>query len=415
MSGLDLCLLMIRNIRPKSGILVILLTVILISPNPVITEADAVLSANSIYYEINTDAVKEDYESDSEIVLRTPDGNITIHANAVDLGNLSVYTGSDSTNATFVKNLTHVALHGYQEGYASESTAYLLIGDHAVYGTVDNPVTRYVFNSEFDSEVGRFLQNVTKTGTYPENSDAEAVALTAACEGQYGVESRVAMYVEPSFWNEDNYGNWEDRITSGFNKYLSLYCDLQIELKIEDILKLDNNVLRNESERECPYEDNNPSVTATSRFFEYVSQSYYSGVDAYQLWTGQDLWADAPWYLGPDGYWCFGLARSDSVHTDQYGREAVSVVEAVDVNCCDSYDPDEVHERGIISGHEFGHVYGEPEHPTACKDLGQLCNIMKRGEDIDDLSYWFTSGSKEEIKARFHGQKDPNSDDDVVT
>lgn len=97
-----------------------------------------------------------------------------------------------------------------------------------------------------------------------------------------------------------------------------------------------------------------------------------SSVDAYQWWTRRDLAADG---TGDDGYWCFGEGASDSVKD---GNRSASVVEGYDDNCCDVYDPDEVHERGIVSGHEFGHVYGEETDHSTCTSLSG-CHIMQGG------------------------------------
>lgn len=86
--------------------------------------------------------------------------------------------------------------------------------------------------------------------------------------------------------------------------------------------------------------------------------------------------------------------------------EASSVVEGVDYNW-DTYDPDELRERGVVSGHEMAHVYGEENHPYPCKEdspfeTPEACNIMRRCKMPDRVSFWFTDGSKREIMFRYH-------------
>jgi hypothetical protein len=104
--------------------------------------------------------------------------------------------------------------------------------------------------------------------------------------------------------------------------------------------------------------------------------------------------------VGPDDWYLYGRATE----TEKIGGdESASVMEGYDANCCDGYDPDENFERGIVSAHEFGHTYGQENHPASdCGSWGWSCSVMDDTGEIDQHAYWFTDSTNDEMWWRYH-------------
>jgi hypothetical protein len=136
--------------------------------------------------------------------------------------------------------------------------------------------------------------------------------------------------------------------------------------------------------------------------------------DAFQLWTGRNLSSDAGW---PPEAFCFGLGKEDIVDVTRvdYNEFAASVLEGTDYCCADYYNADSTHERGIVSGHELAHVYGEESHPYYCatnkwNTPAKDCNIMRNCKDPALRSFDFWPGTKREIVFRYHYAAEPITD-----
>lgn len=166
--------------------------------------------------------------------------------------------------------------------------------------------------------------------------------------------------------------------------------EIEIDLDIHSIWGVPNII-------DQTYCDDDPSPW--KQYSTWLIGDTFSSADAYQLWTAKDLKKDVSWR--PDGAYCFGQAKHSTVKD---GNEAASVVEGADYCCSDVYDPDEVHERGIVSGHEFAHIYGEEtDYPTCTSS----CHIMEGG-DPGVRQFLFIEQTKKEIHEEFYyGQDAP--------
>lgn len=218
------------------------------------------------------------------------------------------------------------------------------------------------------------------------------------CSGGNAV-SWVTYHAEQGFTQA--VANWRDRILTAVEGYQPMWQNLCITLRPWP-MDAGENILTSSS---C---ESNPVTSQYSEWLEttWVNSPTFYDDDAYQLWTHRDLWAYGD---GWNEAYCFGLAVSNSVDVGRTAPtfEAASVVEGVDFHCCgDTYDPDEMHERGIVSGHEMAHVYGEENHPYHCSSwswgMRDNCNIMRNCKDPGRRDLEFTDGSKREIMFWYH-------------
>jgi hypothetical protein len=129
----------------------------------------------------------------------------------------------------------------------------------------------------------------------------------------------------------------------------------------------------------------------------------------YQLWTAADLSAAG------NTYKCFGVGAKNAVPwqslTDVTSRKnqallAASIVEGRDVNCCDAYDPSEVNQRAVVSGHELGHMFGEENHPSGyCSGWANM--MADNGQLRQETRPCFVDSSKIEINNWFFSHAEP--------
>lgn len=227
------------------------------------------------------------------------------------------------------------------------------------------------------------------------------------CSGGSGI-SWVTYHAEQRLVEAES--NWRDRIVSAAAQYAYMWSGLCIALRIWPV-ELGENVLTTDS---C----DGSSGNVRAEYSVWIRNTWSHDPtawndDAYQLWTSLNLESDDGW--PPEAY-CFGLAWPDEVNLARIGftEFAASVVEGADYCCADNYDPDETDERGIVSGHELAHTYGEENHPYKCNNddwyqTSYNCNIMRNCKDPERRSFFFTRGSKQEIMFRYHYRNETTS------
>ncbi len=238
------------------------------------------------------------------------------------------------------------------------------------------------------------------------NSPPDPCSGQPDCSGGYGV-SWVTYHADYMFANTN--ANWRDRIVSAAALYAPMWQSICITLRVWPV-ETGEYILTSGS---C-----DGSNDVVEQYSNWLKNTWFNSAaawndDAYQLWTGHNLESNDGW--PPEAY-CFGLANSDKVDISRVGftELAASVVEGTDYCCADYYDPDEVGERGIVSGHEMAHVYGEENHPYKCNknewySTASDCNMMRNCKDPGKRSFYFTLGSKQEIMFRYHYRQETTS------
>lgn len=174
----------------------------------------------------------------------------------------------------------------------------------------------------------------------------------------------------------DAHNDYEAWVTNAFNKYEHVWeeAPLYIDLEIEHIHPHSINIITGH----CDAEEH-----PRKQYSDWLGNSSLrtdDSVDAYQWWAG-DL----------EG--CLGKGRLDGLHQ---GNLSASVIEANKQDDTGEYDAEDDADRGALSGHELGHVYGEDDHQSQCPDT---CNLMAQGYPKD---FWFTDHTKTEIWTRFY-------------
>ncbi len=181
----------------------------------------------------------------------------------------------------------------------------------------------------------------------------------------------------------DTHSNWEERGLKAFNEHDHVWenAPMYIDLRLEHNNPTGVNILY---QTDCA--DEPAPVVQYADWLDGHSSRMDASVDAYQWWTGKDLTSNG------DGAGCWGEALPNRV---KQGNVSASVVEGLEYNN-DVYNPDLLDHRGVVSGHELGHVYGQEGH-IGVKD--GTYNMMKKGLPKD---YWFTEYTAIEIWAEFY-------------
>lgn len=273
-----------------------------------------------------------------------------------------------------------IAVTGRVTGDAG-SEVHLLLGQWAVYGSIHTENMTFDINPAPLTPLGMGIHRIEVWAAPP-----PAINTFAAFTPLLGQEPATSASLTSSgVWYdaEDSYRNnhpdWYDRIESAFMYLPALWDDVNIDLYIDGVSALYLDVLTTDDCFDAVYE-----------YGAFRTTNGLSGPDALQYWTSRNLEEDGV------KSWCFGYAFPDSVHrTDGYRS---SIMEGTNF-CCDGYDANSARERGLVSGHEFGHIYGEASHPSDCSST---CNIMRStSTDIAGNDFWFTAGSQTEIVNRF--------------
>lgn len=156
-----------------------------------------------------------------------------------------------------------------------------------------------------------------------------------------------------------------DYITSAFNWHEAEFEDGGVDLHLDSVVELSSDPTTSD---DC--------VIALDEYTNWLGgQSLETSVDAYQLWSLRD-------FVTPTGGDCFGVADPNSVNGDAQ-EEAASVLEGINYDDDSYIDQDLTEHRGILSGHEFTHIYGEENHPVGCPNTD--CNMM---DDRDSVTYY---------------------------
>jgi hypothetical protein len=268
--------------------------------------------------------------------------------------------------------------------WQSQESAFLVVG--LVAGVALLPL---VVTCEED---GLVLTETDSTGS----GAACTTVFTGSCAPM--PPSPVVMHAESSFANRFD-ETFADRITSAFAGYDQMWHDLCIPLEMWAAPIITNN-------GGLPYDvlsngDCDGSNSVVSQYVQYLGSAgsgAYPGAESFQLWTSRDL----------DGYSCYGVGREDSVQRGATNINAAGVVEGTDGNCCDKYDPDEKRQRGLVSGHELGHQYGQDgSHPSGqCKSKPNIMND-EWSVYVREKGFCFVSSTKQEINYRYWDGREP--------
>lgn len=182
----------------------------------------------------------------------------------------------------------------------------------------------------------------------------------------------------------DEHNDYSQRVMNTFHTYDQLWeqAPMYIDLEIEHIHPRGVNII----DTDC-----DGRITPVQQYDNWLSNSSLrtdDSVDAYQWWTAYDIENEGI----RD---CYGQAKSNTV---KEGSKAVSVMEGVEQGLLnpDRYDSDSSRDRGLVSGHELAHVYGQEGHIHACEST---CNLMDEWGDTD---FWFSGYTEVEIWTEFY-------------
>ena len=342
---------------------------------------------------VNVVALEKQFDALGQMTIPVRGHDITLELRERDLfgerGREVWEVSDDATKARLVGYVTARALvghvHGVQETHA---TITLDSGTNSLFGTVRMNERAYSLIGEPDASGQTMLRTVW---------DEKPESLPTQEEGGIGAMAIRYTYIRVfSDLNYRNYAsNWQTRITNAFNEQHSMW-DSYTEIH--------------------QYHGPFTSITGAwssdcgshidsfeSHVQSGINSGTYVGDDAYELFTGVDLSG------------VYGCANSYNTIT-MGSKDATAILEAVDHSAFDTYDPDESHNLGILSATELGHVYGEEDHPQderceawwpwgSCMDY--KWNVMAGGQDIDERTFWFTSGSSTKSADRIKAESWP--------
>lgn len=195
------------------------------------------------------------------------------------------------------------------------------------------------------------------------------------------------MHAEKNYWMHLDQ-TWESRIHAAFGKYIPLWEEVWICLQLKTVRLIPNNVTTTDTWDEVDDE-----------YVDWLDVNGYDGkpYEAYQLWTGR-VFTDS----------VVGVAAPGETFHQNHQANAASVVQGIDWGASWHYDAHNARDRGLLSGHEMGHVYGAEHHTGRChsEHVKGDYNIMQ-----PDFRSWqsfcFTLQGKREITCRYFATGDP--------
>lgn len=330
---------------------------------------------------VDVKAVEQEFDSTSAITLPVRGQMLTFDLAEHDLfgeRGREVYDISDTGVATLVGFVTARPLSGSVRGIEPSRVVVTIdSGTSSIFGTVYMNDRAYSLVGEPDKSGKTVLRTIWDENTRPTDipTPPESIGILAIRD------TYVRVFSDTNFRNYAS--NWQTRITNAFNEQHSMWDSYtEIHQYHGPFTSITGAWSGNCSTHLASFS----SAVQTG-----INSGTYTGSDAFELFTGVDL----------DAYGCAYTATPGNTLT-LGTSSAVAILEAVDQSCCDTYDPDESQNLGIVSATELGHVYGEEDHPQderceswfwwgGCAD--NHWNVMAGGQDIDERSFWFTSGS----------------------
>lgn len=369
-------------------------------------------------YTVSPDELKLDYLEDGAFDLTLPGyGTVLVEGVSENPPSDPVYVRADDPSEVEVgKDIPgregvavpspHPMIDGHVVGHP-DSDADVVLGKYGIYGSIELNSTIFELNPRKASD-GLYLQDVDtragppptppKTASDPGNKLPEPPEPTLV---QSHGESRsdVWMDLESSF--HQNVGDPVSRVESAFNQYEDLFesTPTNVPLNLYGVYEHPGEITNG------TVGDSVPGIDAAHEYRIWLNNDggLISGVAAYQLWTGVDLTRDCKWET-PEAC-LFGIAHDVDGADGHHGWARSSTVVEGEDHYFDGYDPDEVHDREIVSGHELGHLYGQEDHPDTDCDSGGPCTLMDSdGTDISDQNFDFVDNSEIEIDWRYHHQ-----------
>lgn len=392
--------------RRASFALAAFLVVVFLSPTATAEDLE-------IRYAPDVQALKQQFRETGKVTLQVPDGTVTVVGTEDPLlapGQPLVWELWE-TNASGGPDIVTVfawdvlGIKGHVEGDPL-STATLLLGEFGVHGSIltyqlSAHDIRHKFEFDVEEAADQTFQQVARKITTDVNIDPDVRPLLEQALDEQVVPQNVNLVSMETTDAEDcstlhdsyirmdtdysltrRHTDWSDRGASAFQQFKGMWKELCIQLwllplrRVEDLLGAAVN---------CEV-----TGSAAQQYGDWImapGKNRQTGAAAFQLWTHRGFDDDA-----------VGCAWSDSYNFFE-GRRPTSVVEGDDVDRWDDYDPDETDDRGLISGQELGHIYGEQNHPDGCKHWWQ-CNIMK-DYPPDLMDFYFVESSKTQIRNCF--------------
>lgn len=332
-------------------------------------------------YEVDPAALKMEFREHGKLKVVLPTlGEVTVVGHELDIwAEKKWYLARVSRDDILAEGvIDDIPIAGAVEG-DPESVARPYLGLYGIYGRI---VTRgLAFDFDPEARDGKFIQTVTMRHveinvddswfrSILQPKDASTLGLTV---------SYVVYDVEQDY--QTTHPDWYSRTSSAFANLYPMWTDVNLDLRLSGPWGWNHNWILT----------TDPS-TALANYRNWLT-SHFSGIaNAYQTITARNL----------NGASTYGISYGDTARFGVSDNEwASSVVEMTNF-CCDLYDANSAYERGIISGHEFSHVYGEEDEESGCNWWPTDCNIMQSGIDNSARRFYWRGDTMCEISARFY-------------
>lgn len=336
----------------------------------------------TLTYEVNPSALRAQFVEEGRIPITLPVRGEVV-ARVADTGIFASTTvGSDESaggRSLRGQALTSLPLEGVVEG-EPQTLVRLLLGDWGLYGIVVSQGILYDLEP-----AGPGLQRVIQKDASFETVDRMLNSLTLSPRLMGMSPTNVLYDVEAGY--RTTHGDWYDRVASAFQQMQGsgLWQSVNLDMTLVTIYAAPSITTSND----CG--------TAVTDYRNWLV-NMLAGADSYQLWTSRNLEGSV------NGAYTMGCASaSDRFH---WSKEWASAILEGTNYWGDFYDANSAYERGIVSGHELGHIYGEEDEVSGCRTWGIDCNIMQPDVDNSARSFYWESVSKTEIQCRFYHDKE---------
>lgn len=174
-------------------------------------------------------------------------------------------------------------------------------------------------------------------------------------------------------WHPD----WASRAQSAFDQVHPLWCRLGVQLWMPGAWVVPNILTSNACD--------------LGEYRNYLNGNNRASSRAFQLWTRRDL-------TGQEG--CAAVDTIRNPPATNYWASAI--VEGTE-HPSDAYDANSAFQRGIVSAHEFTHIFGEENHPNGCRSfiLNVQCNLMMQHIPISWRAFYWEDHTFCEVQWRF--------------
>lgn len=340
-------------------------------------EVDAPEAPSTLVYPVDPDGLRREFAETGRVRLLLPlRGEVVAHGTETPFPGDRAWRWRDGAHpeGEIGGVVPDVLVEGRLVGEPG-SLVRIDLGLYGVYGRVWSRGVAYDFDPRRDGDV--HVQRVAaRAWESPAPATAEPGDVRAAA-----TSSTVAFDVEARY--RARHGDWASRVTSAFQHLAPMWSDggngVGISLGLSGPWAVGDVTTQDDCSE------------ASDDYHAFLGQYPLSGVQSYILWTSRNL--VRPWEMI---YACVWMA--DGIHHWHAGDRS-GVAEGSDY-WDDWYNADSAYERGIVAGHELGHIYGEENHATYCRGSYD-CNIMKAGVHNSWRHFYWAESSRVEIRARY--------------